>query len=90
MHKLQETDRFYFVLTVNSTFFLFSFYPWKMTKFVTYFNLCSIPEPKDFLGISPDKDENNIITTLGKNIIIIIKVSVQEVAKCLIMENINL
>ena len=46
-----------------------------MTKFITYYNLCPIPEPKDFLGISPDKEEGNIITTLGKNIIIIIKVS---------------
>ncbi|XP_075161376.1 nucleolar protein 11 [Haematobia irritans] len=49
-----------------------------MTKFITYFNLCPIPEPKDFLGISPDKDEGNIITTLGKNIIIIIKISTQK------------
>lgn len=45
-----------------------------MTKFITYYNLCPIPEPKDFLGISPDKEQGNIITTLGKNIIIIIKV----------------
>ncbi|XP_005182464.2 nucleolar protein 11 [Musca domestica] len=49
-----------------------------MTKFITYFNLCPIPEPKDFLGISPDKDEGNIITTLGKNIIIVIKISTQK------------
>lgn len=48
-----------------------------MTKFLTYYNLCPIPEPKDFLGISPDKEEGNIITTLGKNIIIIIKVNWQ-------------
>ncbi|XP_073843699.1 nucleolar protein 11 [Musca autumnalis] len=49
-----------------------------MTKFITYFNLCPIPEPKEFLGISPDKDEGNIITTLGKNIIIVIKISTQK------------
>uniref|UniRef100_A0A1I8Q170 Nucleolar protein 11 n=1 Tax=Stomoxys calcitrans TaxID=35570 RepID=A0A1I8Q170_STOCA len=49
-----------------------------MTKFITYFNLCPIPEPKEFFGISPDKDDGNIITTLGKNIIIIIKISTQK------------
>lgn len=42
-----------------------------MTKFITYYNLYSIPEPKDILGISPDKEEGNIITTLVKNIVII-------------------
>ncbi|KAM7357663.1 nucleolar protein 11 [Cochliomyia hominivorax] len=52
-----------------------------MTKFITYYNLCPIPEPKDFLGISPDKEEGNIITTLGKNIVIIIKISTQKQIK---------
>ncbi|XP_065361676.1 nucleolar protein 11 [Calliphora vicina] len=52
-----------------------------MTKFITYYNLCPIPEPKDFLGISPDKEEGNVITTLGKNIIIIIKISTQKQIK---------
>ncbi|KNC30922.1 hypothetical protein FF38_09307 [Lucilia cuprina] len=52
-----------------------------MTKFITYYNLCPIPEPKDFLGISPDKEQGNSITTLGKNIIIIFKISTQKQIK---------
>uniref|UniRef100_A0A1A9ZKK8 Nucleolar protein 11 n=1 Tax=Glossina pallidipes TaxID=7398 RepID=A0A1A9ZKK8_GLOPL len=49
-----------------------------MTKFINYYNLCPIPEPKDFLGIAADKEKGNIITTLSKNIVIIITISTQK------------
>uniref|UniRef100_A0A1A9W500 Nucleolar protein 11 n=1 Tax=Glossina brevipalpis TaxID=37001 RepID=A0A1A9W500_9MUSC len=49
-----------------------------MTKFINYYNLCPIPEPKDFLGIAADREEGNIITTLSKNIVIIMKISTRK------------
>lgn len=46
-----------------------------MAKLLSYFNLCPIMDSKDFLGVAEDKEEGTIINTLGKNIVIIIKVS---------------
>lgn len=46
-----------------------------MAKLLSYFNLCPIMDPKDFLGVANDKEEGTIINTLGRNIIIVIKVS---------------
>lgn len=45
-----------------------------MAKFTTYYNLAPINDPKEFLGIAKDKVEGNIITTLEKNIVIVLKV----------------
>ena len=45
-----------------------------MTKFITYYNLCPIHDTKEFMGISLDKDDGNVITTLAKNLIAVIKV----------------
>lgn len=45
-----------------------------MAKLLSYFNLCPIMDPKDFLGVAEGKEEGTIINTLGRNIIIIIKV----------------
>lgn len=47
-----------------------------MAKLLSYFNLCPIMDAKDFLGVSEGKEEGTIINTLGRNIIIIIKVHI--------------
>lgn len=49
-----------------------------MAKLLSYFNLCPIMDPKDFLGVAEGKEEGTIINTLGRNIIIIIKVCPEE------------
>lgn len=46
-----------------------------MSKFTSYYNLCPIHDPKEFLGLSSDSEEGNIIVTLGRNIVKIIKVN---------------
>lgn len=46
-----------------------------MTKLLSYYNLCPINNFSEFLGISKDgSDPGSVINTLGKNIILIIKV----------------
>lgn len=45
-----------------------------MAKLLSYFNLCPIMDSRDFLGVAEGKEEGTIINTLGRNIIIIIKV----------------
>lgn len=45
-----------------------------MAKLLSYFNLCPIMDANDLLGVAEDKEEGTIINTLGKNMIIIIKV----------------
>ncbi|CAD7081512.1 unnamed protein product [Hermetia illucens] len=49
-----------------------------MAKFVAFYDLCPIEDIKEFLGLSKDREEGNIVTTLGRNIIIIIKLSTQK------------
>ncbi|XP_017493216.1 PREDICTED: uncharacterized protein LOC108381308 [Rhagoletis zephyria] len=49
-----------------------------MTKFLSYFNLSRINDSKDFLGISPDIITSNIIVTLSRNIVIVVKISSQQ------------
>lgn len=46
-----------------------------MARFTTYYNLAPINDTKEFLGISKDKADGNIITTLEKNIVVVLKVS---------------
>lgn len=47
-----------------------------MAKILNYFHLCPINDEEEFLGLSQDETKGNVINTLGKNIIITIKVSV--------------
>ncbi|KAL5293497.1 NOL11 family protein [Megaselia abdita] len=52
-----------------------------MAKFTTYYNLAPINDTKEFQGIAKDKVEGNIITTLEKNIVIVLKISSQKQIK---------
>lgn len=45
-----------------------------MAKFTTYYNLAPINDTKEFLGISKDKVNGNIITTIEKNCVVVLKV----------------
>lgn len=47
-----------------------------MAKILNYFHLCPINDEEEFLGLSQDETKGNVINTLGKNIIITIKVSI--------------
>ncbi|XP_004526251.1 uncharacterized protein LOC101453628 [Ceratitis capitata] len=49
-----------------------------MTKFLSFFNLSRINDSKDFLGTSPDYVKGNIIITLSRNIVIVVKISTQQ------------
>lgn len=46
-----------------------------MAKLLAYYNLCPINNLKEFLGLSKDLDSGSVINTLGKNIVLIIKVN---------------
>lgn len=46
-----------------------------MTKLEKYYNLCFINDIQEFPGISIDKEPRCIINTLGKNIIVTMRVS---------------
>lgn len=45
-----------------------------MAKILSYFHLCPINDEEEFLGLSRDQTKGNVINTLGKNIIINVKV----------------
>lgn len=45
-----------------------------MTKILNYYHLCPINDEKEFLGLSQDAESGTVINTLGKNIIISVKV----------------
>lgn len=46
-----------------------------MSKFLSYYNLFPIPDPKEFLGMAADKTKGNVITTLARNVVVILNVS---------------
>lgn len=46
-----------------------------MSKFLSYYNLFPIPDPKEFLGMAADKESGNVITTLARNVVVILNVS---------------
>ncbi|XP_050094379.1 uncharacterized protein LOC126577034 [Anopheles aquasalis] len=48
-----------------------------MAKLLAYYNLCPINNIDDFLGLSRDVDPGCVINTLGRNIILVVKVSNQ-------------
>lgn len=45
-----------------------------MAKILSYFHLCPINDEEEFLGLSRDQTKGNVINTLGKNIVINVKV----------------
>ncbi|XP_060659508.1 nucleolar protein 11-like [Drosophila nasuta] len=47
-----------------------------MSKFLSYYNLVSIPDPAEFLGMSADKDVGNIIATLARNVVMIVNIRI--------------
>ncbi|XP_052872209.1 nucleolar protein 11 [Anopheles cruzii] len=48
-----------------------------MAKLLAYYNLCPINNIEDFLGLSRDVDLGCVINTLGRNIILVVKLSNQ-------------
>ncbi|XP_053665198.1 nucleolar protein 11-like [Anopheles marshallii] len=48
-----------------------------MAKLLAYYNLCPINNIEDFLGLSRDVDPGCVINTLGRNIILVVKLSNQ-------------
>lgn len=46
-----------------------------MARIVNYFHLCPINDEEELFGLAPDHSKGTVINTLGKNIIIIVKVS---------------
>ncbi|XP_050074003.1 uncharacterized protein LOC126561737 [Anopheles maculipalpis] len=48
-----------------------------MAKLLAYYNLCPINNVDDFLGLSRDVDPGCVINTLGRNIILVVKLSNQ-------------
>ncbi|XP_034480883.1 uncharacterized protein LOC117786649 [Drosophila innubila] len=46
-----------------------------MSKFLSYYNLFPIPDPKEFLGMAADKETGNVITTLARNVVVILNIS---------------
>ncbi|XP_064545955.1 nucleolar protein 11 [Drosophila montana] len=49
-----------------------------MSKFLSYYNLFPIPDPKEFLGMAADKERGNVITTLARNVVVILNISTQK------------
>lgn len=45
-----------------------------MAKILNYYHLCPINDEKEFLGLSQDAEPGTVINTLGRNIIISVKV----------------
>ncbi|KAH8360312.1 hypothetical protein KR200_001622 [Drosophila serrata] len=48
-----------------------------MSKFLSYYNLFPIPDPKEFLGMSSDKEKGNVVTTLARNVVVVLNVTTQ-------------
>ncbi|XP_053676232.1 uncharacterized protein LOC128726444 [Anopheles nili] len=48
-----------------------------MAKLLAYYNLCPLNNIDDFLGLSRDVDPGCVINTLGRNIILVVKLSNQ-------------
>lgn len=45
-----------------------------MAKLLSYFDLCSISDHKEFLGLSEDREPGTVINTIGRNIFFTIQV----------------
>ncbi|KAH8242255.1 hypothetical protein KR026_012602 [Drosophila bipectinata] len=49
-----------------------------MSKFLSYYNLFPIPDPKEFLGLASDKEKGNVVTTLARNVVVVLNISTQK------------
>ncbi|EDW99983.1 uncharacterized protein LOC6539696 [Drosophila yakuba] len=49
-----------------------------MSKFLSYYNLFPIPDPKEFLGLAADKENGNVVTTLARNVVVVLNISTQK------------
>lgn len=49
-----------------------------MARISNYFHLCPINDEEELCGLAPDHSKGTVVNTLGKNIIIIVKVSPRE------------
>lgn len=45
-----------------------------MARISNYFHLCPINDEEELCGLAPDHSKGTVVNTLGKNIIIIVKV----------------
>lgn len=45
-----------------------------MAKLLSYYDLCSISDHKEFLGLAEDSEPGTVINTLGRNIFLLIQV----------------
>ncbi|XP_037721926.1 uncharacterized protein LOC119554896 [Drosophila subpulchrella] len=49
-----------------------------MSKFLSYYNLFPIPDPKEFLGLAADRKKGNVVTTLARNVVVVLNISTQK------------
>ncbi|KAH8295763.1 hypothetical protein KR018_007773 [Drosophila ironensis] len=49
-----------------------------MSQFLSFYNLFPIPDPKEFLGLASDKEKGNVITTLARNVVVVLNISTQK------------
>ncbi|KAH8324944.1 hypothetical protein KR074_011693 [Drosophila pseudoananassae] len=49
-----------------------------MSKFLSYYNLFPIPDPKEFLGLASDKEKGNVVTSLARNVVVVLNISTQK------------
>lgn len=49
-----------------------------MSKFLSYYNLFPIPDPKEFLGLAADRENGNVVTTLARNVVVVLNISTQK------------
>ncbi|KAH8261317.1 hypothetical protein KR044_007086 [Drosophila immigrans] len=47
-----------------------------MSKFLSYYNLVSIPDPAEFLGLSADKEPGNVVATLARNVVVVVNIKI--------------
>lgn len=46
-----------------------------MAKLLSYYSVCTIANQKEFLGLSTDKNDDNIIISIGRNLVYTLAVS---------------
>ncbi|SPP76600.1 nucleolar protein 11 [Drosophila guanche] len=49
-----------------------------MSKFLSFYNLFPIPDPKEFLGLASDREKGNVVTTLARNVVVVLNISTQK------------
>lgn len=50
-----------------------------MAKLHNYYVLCPLIDQKSFLGVSPDKESEHLIVTLGRNVVNRYRVSLAKI-----------